>query len=115
MGFKARRREAGFVPWFPTQTKGDGRIRPNNARPGKEQPNAKPSPRRKVLCAQCGFPADLSIHASDGGSLEGSGAGGDFTAHSSDSNVKEQAYRPGAGCPFCFSKNFAKGGRTARP
>ena len=102
-----------FVPLFPTVTSGNGTMKPNNARPGKEQPDARPSQRRKVGCKQCGFPADLSRHANDGGSLEGSGAGGivdviDSTGGSKDDGYgSDQRYRTGAGCPHCFSKNFA--------
>lgn len=111
MTWRANKRGPEFRPIFPSLTAGDGIMRPNNARSGKEQPNAKPSPRKKVKCKNCGFPADLSRHDNSGGSLEGSGAGGDFTAHSSDSNVKEQAYRVGGGCPHCFSKAYYGGGR----
>ena len=77
------------------------------------RPDARPSQRRKVGCKQCGFPADLSRHANDGGSLEGSGAGGivdviDSTGGSKDDGYgSDQRYRTGAGCPHCFSKNFA--------
>ena len=110
MSFKANKRGASFRPIFPSPTAGDGRMRPNNARPGKEQPDARPSPRRKVRCKNCGFLADLSRHSNDGGSLEGSGAGGIMTPHDSDSTVLEQQYRVGAGCPLCHSKNFANVG-----
>lgn len=89
-----------FTPWFPTETKGDGAIRPNNLRPGKDQVNARPSERRKVRCKQCGFPADLSRHDNSGGDLSGQGAGGVVTNN-------DQAYRKGAGCPMCYSKNYS--------
>jgi hypothetical protein len=114
MTWKAARKGADFKPMFPSPSGPghDAGVVPNNARPGKWQPDARPSPRRKHKCTQCGFPADLSRHASDGGSLEGSGAGGDFTTHSSDSKVKEQNYRNGAGCPHCFAKN--NGGKKGR-
>ncbi len=101
------RKQVSFRPWFPTPTAGDGRIRANNARSGKNQPNARPSAKRKAGCKNCGFPADLAKNVNDGGSFDGDGAGGGFTTHSSDSNVKEQEYRKGGGCPFCFSRNFA--------
>lgn len=114
MNRKVQRKGADFKPWFPGPTHGDGRVRPNNARPGKDQPDARPSPRRKVRCRQCGFLADRSRHAADGGSLEGSGAFGAFTTHDSDSKVQEQNYRAGAGCPLCGSKNYAKGTPTAK-
>jgi len=106
MTWRANKRGPEFRPIFPSPTAGDGILRPNNARTGKNQPNAKPSPRRKVKCKICGFLADLSRHDNSGGSLEGSGALGNFTSHSSDSNVKEQAYRVGGGCPLCGSKNY---------
>lgn len=97
-----------MVSWFPTATAGDGIIRPNNLRPGKEQPDAKPSPRRKVHCMQCGFLADHSRAANDGGSLDGQGAGGNITkVDGNDGTIAgDQEYRTGSGCPFCLSRNF---------
>lgn len=108
MTWRAPGPKADFNPWFPTATSGDGKRRKNNIRSGKSQPNARPSQRMKVSCKNCGFPADESRHSDDGGSLSGDGGGGAFTVHASDSNVKEQAYRPGASCPLCFSKAYRK-------
>jgi hypothetical protein len=98
-----------FSPLFPSATAGDGRVRPNNARPGNDQPDARPSAKRKVRCRQCGFLVDKAKNASDGGSMTGDGAGGIITTASDGAggNYGDQAYRPGAGCPNCFSKNFS--------
>jgi hypothetical protein len=98
-----------FPALFPSPTAGDGRLRGNNARTGKEQPDARPSAKRKVRCKECGFLADKAKNASDGGSMTGDGAGGIITASSDGAGgtAGDQAYRQGAGCPMCFSKNFA--------
>lgn len=108
MRWRAPGPKGDFKPMFPGPTAGDGKLRKNNANPGQDQPSASPSPRRKVRCKNCGFIADISRHANDGGSLSGDGAGGSFSTHDSDSNVQEQEYRPGAGCPMCFSKNYSR-------
>lgn len=102
-----------MAPMFPTPTAGDGIMRPNNARPGKHQPDARPSQKRKVACSKCGFPADLSRYANDGGSLDAQGAGGNITKVDGGDglNAGEQKYRAGAGCPCCFSKDIAPGYR----
>jgi len=99
----------GFAPMFPTPTAGDGMLRPNNARPGKHQPDARPSQKRKVHCKNCGFLADLSRDSNDGGNLDPTGAGGDITkvADGRGNKAGEQAFNQGSGCPLCFSKNIS--------
>jgi len=95
-----------FIPWFPTPTSGDGLMRPNNARPGKDQPNGRPSNKRKVYCQNCGYPADLHQAVSDGGDLSGNGGGG--AIDTSNDGAGDQAYTRGSGCYFCFSRAFSK-------
>jgi hypothetical protein len=106
----------GFSDLFPTDTKGDGCLRPNNVRTGAAQ--GKGGFKRKVRCQQCGFLTNLNAVDYSGGSLDGAGAGGQIT----DTNdvgydnqgtaITEaggnQALKKGAGCPFCFSKNSSK-------
>jgi len=123
----------GFEDIFPSETRGDGLMRPNNARTGGAQ--GKGSNKRKVRCQQCGFLVNINTVDYSGGSLDGRGAGGAVTQsadvgdisngettdsghpdESSDGDteygplhyVGEQAHRKGAGCPFCFSKNSSK-------
>lgn len=87
-----------FKMMFPTETSGDGRIRPPYVRRHLEQgPNAQ---RRRVSCGVCGFPGvNLDRHDHSGGDLSGNGAGGSISS-------LDQSYRAGAGCPLCFSKNY---------
>ena len=114
MRFRAPGPKGDFSPMWPSSTSGDGRIRKNNRAPGDDQPNARPRNKLKVSCKNCGFMTDLSENDHSGGSLSGDGAGGSFSTHSSDpTRVKEQAYRAGGGCSFCFSKNFSSRKRTA--
>ena len=118
----------GFSDMFPTETRGDGLLRPNNVRTGAAQ--GKGGWKKKVRCQQCGFLVNINAVDYSGGSLDGSGAGGAITqsadvgtmnnGDTTDSgmtddtglpnthNVGEQAAKKGAGCPFCFSKNSSK-------
>lgn len=118
----------GFSDMFPSETRGDGLIRPNNTRTGAAQ--GRGGWKRKVRCQQCGFLNNIAQNDYSGGSLDGQGAAGDVTksadvgvmnnGDTTDSgmtddvgnqdthNVGEQAYRKGAGCPFCLSKNSSK-------
>ena len=104
---------AGFDDIFPTETKGDGRIRSNNRNDGSAQ--GKASFKKKVPCRQCGFMLDYSRDDHSGGDLDGDGAGGGVTKTEETvtltggvtmtENVGDQDFRKGAGCPLCFSKN----------
>jgi hypothetical protein len=118
----------GFTESFPTETRGDGLIRPNNARTGAAQ--GKGGWKKKVRCQQCGFLMDVNKVDYSGGSLDGQGAAGAVTisadvgtlsnggttddgmtndvGEANTHKVGEQAYKKNAGCPFCFSKNGSK-------
>lgn len=105
----------GFAPTYPTESKGDGRVRPNNIRTGAGQ--GAGTVKRKVRCKQCGFLMDLSKNDYSGGSLDGAGAGGAIskttntvTLTNGDTLTEytgDQRAKKGAGCPMCFSKNGA--------
>ena len=116
-----------FEDVFPSESKGDGMIRPNNVKPGWSQGAA--SFKRKVRCQQCGFLVDIQKVDHSGGDYEAAGAGGGITTDGSaltpvvdaegHTIYKEitgdpaehtgvQAHRKGSGCPFCFSRNSSK-------
>lgn len=106
----------GFNDVFPSETKGDGLMRPNNFRTGAAQ--GRGGFKRKVKCQQCGFLVNINAVDYSGGSLDGFGAGGAIN-QVSDTGIMnngstytdthgEQALKKGAGCPFCFSKNSSK-------
>lgn len=105
-----------FVDLWPSATRGDGKVVANNRRTGGRQ--GKSNLIRKAHCRQCGYPTDLSMNDSSGGSLDGNGAcyvssvgvattypsgGGTHTE-----NYGQPANRMGAGCPLCGSKNSSK-------
>lgn len=98
-----------FVPMFPTPTAGNGRVVASNRRNGAAQ--GRPSPNKRVSCGACGFAGtDLTKHGNTGGDYNGDGAGGTVTktaANSDGGPHGDQAYRRGAGCPLCFSPNYA--------
>ena len=123
----------GFQNVFPSETSGDGFMRPNNSRTGASQ--GRGGFKRKVRCQICGFLVDINKVDYSGGSLDGQGAGGVVTesadvgtlnngdttdsGHPNESSdggtaygpthsVGEQAIRKGGGGPFCFSKNSSK-------
>ena len=106
----------GFVDVFPTETRGNGLLRPNNVRTGAAQ--GKGGTKKKAYCQQCGFPVNLNTVDYSGGSLDGDGAGGNVTETTSSGTMNngdtytdyygEQAHKKGAGCPMCFSKNSSK-------
>lgn len=106
----------GFTNSFPTETRGDGLMRENNSRTGAAQ--GKGGFKKKVRCQQCGFLVNLNAVDYSGGSLDGSGAGGDINIVSDTGTMLngdtytdthgEQALKKGAGCPFCFSKNSSR-------
>ncbi len=106
-----------FPAMFPTPTKGNGLVRPNNLRAGSRQPDAAPSIRRKLPCKQCGFLCDTSRQAPSGGDLAGDGAfNGNALSGSSDAGDLQGEGRisVGAGCPLCGSKNFASTSRVGQ-
>lgn len=109
---------------WPTESRGDGKIRPNNLRTGAAQ--GKSSMVRKAPCVLCGFINDLTKIDHSGGSIDGEGAAGAVTTQmvsaptgaspsfgvgtlfTHTENVGTQAYRNAAGCSLCFSKNSTK-------
>ena len=106
----------GFENAFPTETKGDGLLRPNNANTGAAQ--GKGGTKKKVKCQICGFLFDANKVDYAGGSLDGQGAAGAVTQSTDTGTLSNgdsysetygnQAYKKNAGCPLCFSKNGAK-------
>ena len=125
----------GFNDVFPTETRGDGKLRENNVHTGAAQ--GKGGWKKKVRCQQCGFLVNLNTVDYGGGSLDGAGAGGNIVQtadvgqlntvdtltgamNTTDSGMKDdvgnsethkigtQAFKKGSGCPFCFSKNSTK-------
>ena len=89
---------------FPTETAGDGLVRPPYRRAHDGQGRAVST--RRVSCGICGFPGvDTNKHDSGGGSLAGDGAGGIITQQGSGADAN-QAYNTGGGCPLCMSKNY---------
>lgn len=128
----------GFTDMFPSETRGDGLMRKNNAETGAAQ--GRGGTKRKVRCQQCGFLVDINAVDHSGGSFDGNGAGGAVTTvtdsgtmlsgesvnaghyynvgdsgYDSSAPTTEktryqgsQAVKKGAGCPFCFSKNASR-------
>jgi len=104
-----------FAPIFPTPTAGNGRIRLNSARDGSGQ--GRGSSKRIGRCKQCGFLNDFRAIDTSGGDHSGDGARGvitktDTTATTlNGSSIVEKygdaAFRKGAGCAVCLSKNSA--------
>ena len=106
-----------FPAMFPTSTKGDGRVRPNNLRAGIRQPDANPSVRRKIHCRVCGYLCDLSRQAPSGGDLSGQGAfaSNALSGTSAAGDLQgEGSLQVGAGCPLCGSKNFSASSRVGQ-
>ena len=106
----------GFENAFPSPTKGDGLLRPNNLNTGAGQ--GKGGNKKKVRCQICGFLIDVNKVDYSGGSEDGQGAGGSITETTDSGTLNngetysetygEQAYKKNAGCPLCFSKNGSK-------
>lgn len=109
-----------FDDLWPSETKGDGKVRPNNFRTGAAQ--GKSSIIRKAPCRLCGWINDLTRIDHSGGSIDGEGAGGQITTQTVSAptsappsidgktfthteNAGTQAYRNASGCGLCFSKN----------
>ncbi len=66
--------DPGFADLWPSETRGDGAVRRNNANTGGAQ--GKGTLLRKAPCRLCGFVNDLSAVDHSGGSIDGMGAGG---------------------------------------
>lgn len=105
-----------FENTFPTETRGDGKIRPNNARTGGNQ--GKASFKRKATCKMCGYLLDLNRDAHDGGTMDGNGAMRSVTKSTATSTVNgvtytepygSQSQAKGGGCPLCGSRNGTTG------
>ena len=104
---------------FPTETAGTGRIQRQYLKERDGQGGGLSL--RRVSCGICGFPGcDIVRHDHSGGSLDGSGAGGNIAlqtvtaAHGSSTQNAgdgDQTYRTGGGCPLCYSKAFRSSGR----
>ncbi len=105
---------------WPSESRGNGNVRKNNARTGGAQ--GKGTLLRKAPCRLCGFINDLTAIDHTGGSIDGEGAaGGIATATVSfpvsgppsilgqtvtaTENIGTQSVRKNAGCALCFSKD----------
>lgn len=64
--------DPGFEDVWPSESRGDGKIRKNNSRTGGAQ--GKGTLLRKAPCQLCGFINDLNAIDHTGGSLDGNGA-----------------------------------------
>ncbi len=108
--------EPMFDQLWPTESRGDGKVRRNNVHTGSAQ--GKSNLVRKAPCQLCGFPNDLTAVDHSGGSLDGEGAGGAITSTLVSAPVTgggvhteyvgTQALRLNSGCALCFSKNNTK-------
>lgn len=113
--FQRVSRDAGteFEDLWPSESRGDGKVKANNSRDGSAQ--GKGSFIRKASCRLCGFVNDLSGIDHSGGSLDGNGAA--FVAATGvarvtlpNGTVHTENYgtpgtRVGSGCALCASKN----------
>ena len=117
---KDAERASGFMPLFPTETRGDGRLKANNVPDDSKQ--GQVSSKRKASCANCGFLLDLNRDDVSGGSDDGNGAGGTITTTTQSITLPggvsyteyspSQAFSKGSGCPLCFSRNGSQGGKV---
>jgi hypothetical protein len=115
--------DPGWEDIWPTETRGDGKVRKNNANTGGAQ--GKGTLLRKAPCDKCGFVNDLTAIDHTGGSLDGNGAMGAITLGTSTWNTSAppsingqtytgtesygtQAHNKNAGCGHCGSKNSTK-------
>lgn len=115
--------DPGFEDVWPSETRGDGKVRKNNSRTGGAQ--GKGTLKRKAPCRLCGFINDLSAIDHTGGSIDGMGAGGAIATTTSSwttsappdvrgnqttatENSGTQAYRKNAGCALCLTKDSSK-------
>ncbi len=115
--------DPGFEDMWPSETRGNGQVRKNNANTGGAQ--GKGTLLRKAPCRLCGFINDLSAIDHTGGSIDGLGAGGAITTAvtswttsappdilgnltTATEKIGTQAYRRNAGCALCYSKNSTR-------
>lgn len=115
--------DPGFVDLWPTEQRGNGLVKRNNAQTGGAQ--GKGTLLRKATCRLCGFVNDLSAIDHTGGSIDGMGAGGAITTATTTwttsappdilgqlttatEKIGTQSYRRAAGCALCFSKNSTR-------
>ena len=120
---KVSNEDPGWEDLWPTETRGDGNVRKNNANTGGAQ--GKGTLLRKAPCRLCGFVNDLTAIDHSGGSIDGEGAGGAIALGSSTWNTSAppsilgntftatesygtQSYRRNGGCGLCLSKNSTK-------
>lgn len=115
--------DPGFEDLWPTESRGNGNVRRNNANTGGAQ--GKGTLLRKAPCRLCGFINDLSAIDHTGGSIDGEGAGGSIVTGTSSwttsappsilgqltvarESYGTQSFRTNAGCALCFSKNSTR-------
>lgn len=115
--------DPGFEDLWPSESRGNGNVRRNNANTGGAQ--GKGTLLRKAPCRLCGFVNDLTAIDHSGGSIDGEGAGGavatatvsfpvsgppDILGNTvtATENIGTQAVRKNAGCALCFSKNSTR-------
>ena len=107
----------GFVSDYPTDSRGNGKVKQNNLRNASGQ-GAK-SAKLKVGCRICGFNgADIRRDNSSGGNEGGNAGYGAVTIESSTVTLKsgdtytdyspEVSVKRGGGCPFCGSQNYSR-------
>lgn len=112
--------DPGFADLWPSESRGDGKIRKNNIRTGGAQ--GKGTLLRKAPCKLCGFPGDLNAIDHTGGSLDGKGGYGEVTPLVATSpvsgppdilgnsvthteNYGDQTIGINNGCALCGTKN----------
>ncbi len=115
--------DPGFEDLWPSESRGNGNVRRNNANTGGAQ--GKGTLLRKAPCRLCGFVNDLTAIDHSGGSIDGEVAGGavatatvsfpvsgppDILGNTvtATENIGTQAVRKNAGCALCFSKNSTR-------
>lgn len=115
--------DPGFNDLWPSETRGNGNVRKNNANTGGAQ--GKGTLLRKAPCRLCGFINDLTAIDHSGGSIDGEGAGGAVATDTvsfpvsgppdilgntvtATENIGTQSERKNAGCALCFSKNSTR-------
>jgi hypothetical protein len=112
--------DPGFTDVWPSESKGNGKMRLNNLRTGGAQ--GKGTLLRKAACLRCGFINDLNLIDHTGGSIDGKGGYGDVTTATATfpvsgppdvlgnfatgtENYGDQTIGKGSGCALCGSKN----------
>ena|ERR1035437_3295726 len=112
--------DPGFVDLWPSESRGNGKIRLNNLRTGGAQ--GKGTLLRKAPCLRCGMVNDLNLVDHSGGSIDGKGGYGEVTTAvgtytcsappdilgnvaTGSENYGDQTIGKGNGCALCGSKN----------